>query len=164
MPRLLAPIRTFGTILRSEVFDHHRCISSTAFFASVSFLAPACTAGKLNVCGAIDSFDWRPLAFPEVHCSAMSRNWLGVVDSHRLTKYCRVDVSKVLWVTAHRNGCTGNAGPPDETPSGPAALLALLIIIASPASDLFMAMNGADSGYMEFLESSNTAALALGKR
>ena len=87
-----------------------------------------------------------------------------MVESPRLTRYCPVDVSKVLRVIAYRNAYTGNARPPEETRSGPAALSVLLIIITSPACDSFMAGNGADPGYMESVESSSTAGLALGKR
>ena len=43
-------------------------------------------------------------------------------------------------------------------------LSALLIFIASSASDPFMAGNGADSGYMLSIESSSTAGLVLEKR
>ena len=79
---------------------------------------------------------------------------VGCSVSPRLTEYCRNDVSKVLWAIAYRNACIEDACDRyacqtlNESPSGPAALSALLVLIASSTSHSLMAGNGADSGYI----------------
>ena len=100
----------------SEVFDHHRCVSMSYWHMhhvlgdrQLSETCVHCGESSASVVTLAHSSGDHWLC-PKCTAALMSEGlWLGVVDSPRLTKHYRTDVSKALRAIAYRNACTGDA-------------------------------------------------------